>query len=171
MPSSPTASPASRRCGAGVNVGIGHDAAESSNTRDLFQVMKLASVIHRAVRQDASLGQPADILRMATVNGGRALGHRTGRLAPGWKADVILLDLSGPMFVPLVPDHKEQLYPHLVFAANGSCVDTTIIDGQVVMAGRQLTTIDEELVCHKANEAFASVLGRMVVPERSSRVG
>jgi 5-methylthioadenosine/S-adenosylhomocysteine deaminase len=149
---------------AGINVGIGHDAAESSNTRDLFQVMKLASIIHRAVRQDASLGQPADILRMATLNGGRALGHQTGRLAPGWKADVILLDLSGPMFVPLLPEHKEQLYSHLVFAANGSCVDTTIIDGQVVMAGRQLTTIDEELVCRKANEAFASVLERMVVP-------
>ena len=149
---------------AGINVGIGHDAAECNNSRDLFEAVKLASIIHRAVRQDASLGQPADILRMATVNGGRALGHRTGRLAPGWKADVILLDLSGPMFVPLVPDHKEQLYSHLVFAANGSCVDTTIIDGRVVMAGRQLTTIDEELVCRKANEAFASVLERMVVP-------
>jgi 5-methylthioadenosine/S-adenosylhomocysteine deaminase len=106
---------------------------------------------------------------MATVNGGRALGHHTGRLAPGWKADVILVDLSGPMFVPLKTGHKEQLYSHLVFAANGSCVDTTIIDGKVVMAGRVLTTVDEELVCAKANEAFSAVLGRMVVPEKSAR--
>jgi len=156
---------------AGVNVGLGHDAAESSNTRDLFQVMKLASVIHRAVRQDANLGQPRDILRMATLNGGRALGHHTGRLAPGWKADLILVDLSGPMFVPLLPGSKEQLYSHLVFAANGSCVDTTIIDGRVVMAGRRLLTVDEQLVCDKANEAFAAVLGRMVVPAGPSRAG
>jgi 5-methylthioadenosine/S-adenosylhomocysteine deaminase len=150
---------------AGINVGLGHDAAECNNSRDLFEAIKLASIIHRAVRQDASLGQPADILRMATVNGGRALGHHTGRLAPGWKADVILVDLSGPMFVPLIPANKSQLYSHLVFAANGSCVDTTIIDGQVVMAGRKLLTVDEELVCRKANEAFTAVLGRMVVPE------
>ena len=149
---------------AGINVGLGHDAAECNNSRDLFESMKFASIFHRAVRQDASLGQPADILRMATVNGGRALGHHTGRLAPGWKADVILVDLSGPMFVPLKTGHKEQLYSHLVFAANGSCVDTTIIDGKVVMAGRVLTTVDEELVCAKANEAFSAVLGRMVVP-------
>ena len=154
---------------AGINVGLGHDAAECNNSRDLFEALKLASIIHRAVHQDASLGQPADILRMATLNGGRALGHETGRLAPGWKADLILIDLSGPMFVPLLPEHTEQLYSHLVFAANGSCVDTTIIDGKVVMAGRKLTTIDEELVCRKANEAFASVLGRMVVPEQVGR--
>ncbi len=154
---------------AGINVGLGHDAAECNNSRDLFEAIKLASIIHRAVRQDASLGQPADILRMATVNGGRALGHETGRLAPERKADLVLLDLSGPMFVPLLPEHKEQLYSHLVFAANGSCVDTTIIDGKVVMAGRRLTTVDEELVCAKANEAFAAVLGRMVVPEQAAR--
>jgi 5-methylthioadenosine/S-adenosylhomocysteine deaminase len=153
---------------AGINVGLGHDAAESSNTRDMFQVMKLASVIHRAVRQDASLGQPADVLRMATVNGGRALGHRTGRLAPGWKADIVLVDLSGPMFVPLLPGSKEQLYSHLVFAANGSCVDTTIVDGKVLMAGRELTTVDEDLVYRKANEAFAAVLGRMDLPPKPS---
>jgi 5-methylthioadenosine/S-adenosylhomocysteine deaminase len=152
---------------AGINVGLGHDAAECNNSRDLFETIKLASIIHRAVRQDASLGQPADILRMATRNGGRALGHETGRLAPGWKADLILIDLSGPMFVPLLAEHTAQLYSHLVFAANGSCVDTTIIDGKVVMAGRKMTTIDEELVCAKANEAFTAVLGRMVVPDQS----
>jgi 5-methylthioadenosine/S-adenosylhomocysteine deaminase len=151
---------------AGINVGIGHDAAECNNSRDLFEAIKLASIIHRAVRQDASLGQPADILRMATVNGGRALGHETGRLAKGWKADLILIDLKGPMFVPLLAEHKAQLYSHLVFAANGSCVDTTIIDGKLVMEGRKMTTIDEELVCRKANEAFTTVLGRMVVPDR-----
>ena len=153
---------------AGINVGLGHDAAECNNSRDLFESIKLASIIHRATRQDASLGQPADILRMATRNGGRALGHDTGELSAGRKADLILIDLSGPMFVPLIPEHTEQLYSHLVFAANGSCVDTTIIDGRIVMEGRNLTTIDEELVCNKANEAFRAVLDRMVVPQKAA---
>jgi 5-methylthioadenosine/S-adenosylhomocysteine deaminase len=127
--------------------------------------MKFASLVQRATRQDASLGQPRDILRMATRNGGRALGHETGQLAAPKKADLILVDLSGPMFVPLIAEHTEQLYSHLVFAANGSCVDTTIIDGRVVMEGRRLITIDEELVCRKANDAFRAVLDRMVVPD------
>ncbi len=151
---------------AGINVGLGHDAAECNNSRDLFEAVKLASIIHRAVRQDASLGQPRDMLRMATRNGNRALGHHGGRLEAGYNADVILVDLSGPMFVPLVPEHPEQLYSHLVFAANGSAVDTTIVDGAVVMRGRKLLTIEEDLVCAKANEAFRAVLERMVVPEQ-----
>ena len=68
---------------AGINVGIGHDAAECNNSRDLFEVMKFASLIHRATRVDAALQQPGDVLRMATRNGARALGHDTGQLGAG----------------------------------------------------------------------------------------
>ena len=68
---------------AGLNVGLGHDAAESSNTCDLFQVMKFASLVHRAARTDASLQQAPDVLAMATRNGAAALGHETGQLAAG----------------------------------------------------------------------------------------
>jgi 5-methylthioadenosine/S-adenosylhomocysteine deaminase len=150
--------------GAGINVGLGHDAAECNNSRDLFEVMKFASLIHRASRVDASLQQAPDVLRMATRNGSAALGHDTGELSPGKKADVILLDLENQMFTPLMPDNKEHLFSHLVFAANGSCVDTSIIDGRVVMEDRRLTMVDEHEVLAKANEAFRRVLDRMVVP-------
>jgi len=149
---------------AGLNVGLGHDAAECNNSRDLFQVMKAASLIHRATRVDASLQQAPDVLRMATRNGSAALGHQTGQLTAGHKADVILIDLHSQMFTPLMPGNADHLYSHLVFAANGSCVDTTIIDGRIVMAGRKLTTVDEPQVLHKANEAFRRVLDKMVVP-------
>ena len=149
---------------AGINVGIGHDAAECNNSRDLFEVMKFASLVHRASRVDASLQQAGDVLRMATRNGARALGHQTGQLAPGSKADVILVDLQSPMFTPLMPGNAEHLFSHLVFAANGSCVDTTIVDGKIVMENRQLTTVDEQKVLREANAAFRRVLDRMVVP-------
>jgi 5-methylthioadenosine/S-adenosylhomocysteine deaminase len=149
---------------AGINVGIGHDAAECNNSRDLFEVMKFASLMHRASRVDASLQPADDVLRMATRNGARALGHQTGQLAPGSKADVILVDLQSPMFTPLMPGDVRHLFSHLVFAANGSCVDTTIIDGKIVMENRQLTTVDEQKVLREANAAFRRVLDRMVVP-------
>ncbi len=149
---------------AGINVGIGHDAAECNNSRDLFEVMKFASLIHRATRVDAALQQPGDVLRMATRNGARALGHDTGQLAPGKKADVIVVDLQSQFFTPLQPGNKDHLYSHLVFAANGGCVDTTIVDGRVVMRHRELLTVDEPRVLAEANAAFASVAERMVVP-------
>jgi 5-methylthioadenosine/S-adenosylhomocysteine deaminase len=149
---------------AGINVGIGHDAAECNNSRDLFEVMKFASLIHRANRVDPSLQQAPDVVRMATRNGSAALRHETGELTAGKKADVILVDLNSQMFTPMFPENKAHLYSHLVFAANGSCVNTTIIDGKVVYDDRQFTTIDQDEVLRRANRAFTDVVGRMVVP-------
>jgi 5-methylthioadenosine/S-adenosylhomocysteine deaminase len=149
---------------AGINVGLGHDAAECNNSRDLFEVMKFASLIHRANRVDASLQQAPDVVRMATRNGSAALGHETGELSAGKKADVILVDLNNQMFTPLYPESKAHLYSHLVFAANGSAVHTTIIDGKVVYDDRRFTTIDQDQVLREANSSFQAVLERMVVP-------
>jgi 5-methylthioadenosine/S-adenosylhomocysteine deaminase len=149
---------------AGLNVGLGHDAAECNNSRDMFEVMKFASLLHRANRVDAGLQQAPDVLRMATRNGARALRHETGELTVGKKADVILVDLTDALFTPLMPEHKGHLYSHLVFAANGSCVDTSIIDGTVVMEGRRLLQVDEDEVRREANAAFRRVVDRMVVP-------
>ena len=153
---------------AGLNIGIGHDAAECNNSRDLFEVMKFASLIHRASRVDSSLQQAPDVVRMATRNGAEALGHQTGQLTRGRKADVILVNLKSQMFTPLMPENKAHLFSHLVFAANGSCVDTTIIDGKIVMEDRQLTMVDEQKVLREANDAFRRILDRMVVPPTSA---
>jgi 5-methylthioadenosine/S-adenosylhomocysteine deaminase len=146
---------------AGLNVGLGHDAAECNNSRDMFEVMKFASLMHRANRVDASLQQAPDVIAMATRNGAAALGHETGYLAPGRKADVILVDTRNVMFTPLSADNPDHLYSHLVFAANGSAVDTTIVDGRVLMRGRELITLDEPTVLREANAAFARVLTRI----------
>jgi 5-methylthioadenosine/S-adenosylhomocysteine deaminase len=148
---------------AGLNVGLGHDAAECNNSRDLFEVMKFASLIHRATRVDSSILKPDQVLRMATVNGARALGHDTGQLVVGGKADVILIDLQSVYFTPLQPGNKDQLYSHLVFAANGTCVDTTIIDGRTVMKGRELLTVDEPKVLAEANAAFLRTNDKITV--------
>jgi len=120
--------------------------------------------MHRASRVDPSLQQAPDVVRMATRNGSAALRHETGELTAGKKADVILIDLGNQMFTPLLPESKAHLYSHLVFAANGSAVNTTIIDGNVVYREHEFTTIDQGKVLHEANVAFQHVLDRMVVP-------
>ena len=152
---------------AGLNVGLGHDAAECNNSRDMFEVMKFASLLHRASRVDAGLQQARDVVRMATRNGARALGHETGQLTAGHKADVILIETNSTMFTPLMPGSADHVFSHLVFAANGSCVDTTIVDGRILMRGREILTVDEHEVIRRANQAFQEVESRMVVPELS----
>ncbi|MBN9608168.1 MAG: amidohydrolase [Actinobacteria bacterium] len=143
---------------AGINVGLGHDAAECNNSRDLFEVMKFASIIHRANRVDSSLMPAPDVVRMATRNGSAALQHNTGQLTAGMKADVIVLDTQNPMFTPLIHGDANHIYSHIVYSANGSCVNSTIIDGSFVMRDRKLTFMDEKEIVRKANEGFQRVL-------------
>jgi 5-methylthioadenosine/S-adenosylhomocysteine deaminase len=153
---------------AGINVGLGHDAAECNNSRDMFEVMKFASLMHRAVRVDASLQQAPDVVRMACKNGNRGLGIDAGELSPGKKADVIVVDTLSQMFTPLMPENKDHVFSHLVFAANGSCVESVIVDGNLVYEGRAFTTIDEAEVLREANRAFREVIARMDAPTLES---
>ena len=74
---------------------------------------------------------------------------------------MILVDLMNQMFTPLMPGNPEHLFSHLVFAANGSCVDTTIIDGKIVMRGRQLLTMDEQQILAEANAGFLRTLEKI----------
>jgi 5-methylthioadenosine/S-adenosylhomocysteine deaminase len=146
---------------AGINMGLGHDAAECNNSRDMFEVMKFASLMHRATHLDPSIQQAPDVVRQATRNGSEALQHEGGYLAAGRKADVILIDTLSPSFTPWMPEDKAHLYSHLVFAANGSCVSTTIVDGKVLMEDRELLTVDEQQVVREANAAFRRILDRI----------
>lgn len=148
---------------AGINVGLGHDAVECNNSADMFEVMKYASLLQRASRVDASLMQAKDVLRMATNNGARALGHQTGQLSVGRKADMILVETNSAIFTPLLRDTAMHMTSHLVFASNGSVVDTSIIDGKVVMRGRELTMVDEKKIVREANAAFRRIKDKMVV--------
>ena len=115
---------------AGLNVGLGHDAAECNNSRDLFEVMKFASLMHRASRVDPSLQQAPDVVRMATRNGSAALRHDTGEALRGEEGGPDHGGSRQPDVHAAVPGSKAHLYSHLVFAANGSAVNTTIVDGR-----------------------------------------
>ena len=150
---------------AGINVGLGHDSTEGVNTGDLFQVMKFASLMQRASRMDADLLHAARLLTMATRNGSDALGHETGVLAPGKKADLIVIDIDDPGFTPLVPGNRNQVYSHLAFAAHGRAVTTVVIDGELVMRDRELLRVDEPEILRKANEAFVRILRKADVED------
>jgi 5-methylthioadenosine/S-adenosylhomocysteine deaminase len=107
--------------------------------------------MQRATLEDASLGQPSQILRMGTKNGAKALGINAGTLENGKKADVIILDLKKDlMFTPLLKGPNEErrrmLESHLVFGCNGSAVEIVIVDRRIVVEGRKVLGVDEEQV-------------------------
>lgn len=145
----------------GINVGIGHDSAVANNSVDMFEQMKWSALLHRAARADASLMTTDTVLSMATVNGSRALQQETGVLAAGKLADVIVINLNQPHFAPLVTGANSNLKAHLVYAAHGSDVVTTIINGQIVMLNRVLQTVDEQEVVERATASFIAVFDRI----------
>jgi 5-methylthioadenosine/S-adenosylhomocysteine deaminase len=146
---------------AGINVGLGHDCAECNNSRDMFQNMKFASLLQRAIHTDPQLMQPAQVLHMATRAGALALKHPTGEIAVGKKADLILIDLNSHMFTPLIPGNRDHLYSHLVFSAQSGCVDSTMVDGRFIMENRRLSTVDESEILAQANRHFQKISARI----------
>jgi len=141
--------PVQKMLAKGINVCLGTDGASSNNTLDIFMEMRQAAMIHKGVSGDPSAIPAAEAFKMATVNGAKALGAiGSGVLAVGGKADMALISLCAP--------HLQPVYSHLstlVYTARSSDVDTVIVDGDILMEGRQLTTIDEERAIFEANRA------------------
>ena len=148
---------------AGVNVALGHDGAASNNSRDMFEVMKWAALVHRADRADASVTNATQVLEMATINGARALGleDEIGSIEKGKKADLILLDLDSPHMTPVLLGSHGNVMSNLVYAAHGEDVDTVIIDGRIVMESRKMLTVDETQLKKEVNLASRNLVSRI----------
>ena len=131
---------------AGVNVCLGTDGAASNNAQNMFREMGLLALVYKGAHESPRCVSADDALRMATRGGARALGLPCGSIEVGKKADLALLSLDAPSLTPL-----GNAVSALVYAANGSEVDTVIIDGKVVLRHRELTTIDEERVHFEVN--------------------
>ncbi|HWP98527.1 MAG TPA: amidohydrolase [Syntrophomonadaceae bacterium] len=125
---------------AGIAVSLGTDGASSNNDLDLIQEMRSASLLHKVNTMDPTVVPAYQALEMATVHGSRALGleKEIGCLAPGMKADMILLKLDVPHMLP-----RYDLVANLVYSSQAGDVDTVIIDGRIIMENRQIKTFDE----------------------------
>ena len=126
---------------AGVNVCLGTDGAASNNAQNMFREMGFVALIHKGTHNTPQCLSADEVFDMATSNGARALGLPCGSIEVGKRADLALLDLGAPSLTPL-----NNVIAALVYSANGSEVDTVIIDGKTVMRHRELLTIDEERV-------------------------
>ena len=123
----------------GITVGLGTDGCSSSNDLDMFAVMRLAANLARLVHHDPAAISAADIVRMATIEGARAIGldDRIGTVEVGKEADLIVLDTQAPHLTPL-----RDPYTAVVFAAGRSDVRHVLVAGELVVTDRQVVTVD-----------------------------
>ena len=126
---------------AGVNVCLGTDGVSSNNCTDFFGDLKIAAILHNGANHDPLALLPMDALRMATVNGGKALGRKTGRIEAGYDADLILVDFSS---LNLTPCH--DVLSNLAYAAHGSDVRMNMARGKVIYKDGDFLTIDIDRV-------------------------
>lgn len=139
---------------AGVNVALATDGTASNTNLDMFEEMKFASLMAKHASGDPTCMPAADTLDIATRGGADGMGWTgAGRLEVGALADFVLLDLTGPTLTPM-----HDAASHVVYAANGQCVDTTVCDGRVLMEGGG-GIADYEEIRARATEAARRVTG------------
>jgi 5-methylthioadenosine/S-adenosylhomocysteine deaminase len=138
----------------GVTVGLGTDGCASNNNLDLFTEMDMAAKLHKIHTLDPTVMDALTALRMATIEGAKALGlgNTTGSLEVEKKADIIVLDTNKPHLTPLYSP-----YSHLVYAARGNDVSHSIINGQLVMEDRKLLTLNLDEIMTRAREKSVQV--------------
>jgi 5-methylthioadenosine/S-adenosylhomocysteine deaminase len=138
---------------ASLSISLGTDGCASNNNLDMFESMKFAALLQKFSSNDSTIMPAGEAFQLATVNGAQAMGFDAGAVEVGKLADLILLDLRSPS---LHPNH--DLISNVVYSANGSCVDTVICDGKIVM--REGHVEEEEKIIKGASKAVESLLQR-----------
>ena len=135
---------------AGVSVGIGTDGAASNNDLDMFEAMRQAAFQQKLVSMDPTAITAAEALEMGTLGGARALGRgqRLGSLEVGKLADLIIVGMSKARQQPLYDPIAQ-----IIYASRGDDVETTIVNGKVLMRDRKVLTMDEAAVLRDARAA------------------
>ena len=125
---------------AGINVGIGTDGTASNNTLDMVEEMRFAALLPKGTRYNPEAVNARTALRMATINGAKALGihHLTGSLEVGKRADLIVVHADASNMIPVYDE-----YSALVYASNSKNIRFSMVNGKWIMRNREITNINK----------------------------
>ncbi|MDG9715235.1 amidohydrolase [Streptomyces sp. DH24] len=153
----PTTTPVRALSDIGVPVGLATDGAASNNTLDVWESMALTSLVQKSTEGDPRWLTSRQALHHATLQSARAvgLGDTVGSIAPGRRADIVLVDLTGPHTRPV-----HDLAATLVHSVRSADVRTTIVDGRVLMRDRELLTIDVAAVAEELEARLPALVDR-----------
>lgn len=141
----------------GVNVAIGTDSVASNNSLNMIEEMKVFAIANKGKQFDPTLITPEETLRAATFAGARSQGRDDcGKLAAGFKADLIVMDLNQPNMHPV-----HNLANNLVYSASGSDVLLTMVDGKVLYKNGEYLTLDIEKAIFEAEKSTKRILGEL----------
>lgn len=135
----------------GLTVSLGTDSSASNNNLDLFEELRQVALLHKAVHYDPTLINANEALRMATINGAKAiwLDEQIGSLEINKQADVIILDTKQPFFHPV-----HNPVSHVVYSGSGRDVKDVFVQGKQVVKNKECLTVDLEKVIYEVNRAF-----------------
>jgi 5-methylthioadenosine/S-adenosylhomocysteine deaminase len=145
----------------GLTVGLGTDGAASNNNLDMFEEMRLAATLHKGFNQQADVVTAPQALKMATADSARAvfLGTLDGTLNVGATADITLLDLTSPHFLP-----NHNLLSNIVYAAGADDVCDVFVAGTQLLSNRELLSLDTERIRYE----ITRIQGEMLTVSQSS---
>jgi 5-methylthioadenosine/S-adenosylhomocysteine deaminase len=161
--------PVQRMLDCGVTVGIGTDGAASNNDLDMFEEMRLAALLAKGSSGDPTALPARQALLMATRLGAEAvhLGAVTGSIAPGKRADLVLLDLAPVHNVPKFSRDPHAVYSQVVYASKSSDVHSVMCHGRWLMRARELLTLDERALTEAALEYARRIDAFLIAREGS----
>ncbi|AFK22981.1 amidohydrolase family protein [Pyrococcus sp. ST04] len=133
-----------------VNVALGTDGAASNNTLDMLREMRLASLLQKVHALDPAIIKSSEILRMATLNGAKALKLKGGVIKEGYLADIAVIPLRRANLLPL-----HDPLSSIIFSAKMGDVETLIVNGNIILLDGEFQTVDEDKVIDK----FLGVIG------------
>jgi len=153
----------------GLNVGIGTDGPASNNDLDMFEEVRLAAFIAKAVTNDPTSLPAPQALLMATRFGAQALhiGHLTGSVEPGKRADLILVDISPLHNAPSFKRSPDNAYAQIVYASKSTDVSDVMVNGKWLMRDRCLLTLNEAELLAQANEIAKRIDAFLIEREQS----
>ncbi|MEG0156891.1 MAG: amidohydrolase family protein, partial [Anaerovoracaceae bacterium] len=142
---------------AGINVAIGTDSVASNNSLNYIEEMKFFALASKVATLDPTAVTPEETIRAATLGGAIAQGRENcGKLKEGYRADLIVIDLSGPNMHPI-----HQFATNLVYSASGSDVCLTMVDGRVLYENGEYKTIDIERTIFEVEKAKNEILAQL----------
>ena len=131
-----------------ICVSLGTDGQGSGSNLDMFETMKFTALLQKGINEDPEDLPAYEVLKMATINGAKTLmlEDKIGSIDIGKSADIIVLNLNNVLTQPI-----NNVFAEIVYNAKGNDVETTLVNGKILMENKKMSKIDEKEIFNKCN--------------------
>ncbi len=142
-----------------VNISIGTDSNNTNNSLDMFSEMKIAGLLHKSARSDATVAPAQELLDFCTINGAKAIGmgDKLGSIEVGKYADVIVLNGKAPNLRPMLP---ENIIANLAYSASSMNVKTVLCQGDIIVRDRNIESMDMDKILDASEDIWKTLCMR-----------